>query len=587
MDMKSFVRSAMVALLSVALVHVGEAAPPRREAPVAKPSAAHAAASPKVTALRPCVNIAVTALTVTLNEGGRVATAREAGFDRVRVTALVRDTTATAPVLHGAFRLAFFRDGQAIGEREFTVTADPTPVSLDDKFVHGAQPSHVYRAVVSSADNECRANNNEKSTTVTEAGLHPLKAHLAERPVGAPPLVLPTKPDLRVDRLWLAERPDGTGELAATSPLMFQKQVYLGCAYSNAGTDVTKQFLLGVFDNGPLIHKEWVAGLASGASGQVVVPFPAHAVQGTAWCIVDWGRQVDEANEDNNRMDRSYAPPRCSPDLKVDSAFIDGPTTVALGDTIRFVCEFSNAGGCLAGGLAGGFQIDSGQVIGGFNRPELPPGQHDRQVLTIQAGTKTSHDSKTTPGSPTPHPTGRRIPHPRNQPKLIDLAQGSHYLYCSVNAGQAMFDTDVNMQNNMSPKVALTVTKTSFNKPDFQVQRVEFGTYYSAYPPDPAAIKAGSPVALWCWYRNLGVGFKGYPYSAKIRMLIDGQTVAEKPLPDMPQGAGPTTLVFEQLQFKAVGVGSHTCTCVADPDGVVPELDEKNNTATLPFTVVP
>jgi subtilase family serine protease len=35
------------------------------------------------------------------------------------------------------------------------------------------------------------------------------------------------------------------------------------------------------------------------------------------------------------------------------------------------------------------------------------------------------------------------------------------------------------------------------------------------------------------------------------------------------------------------GVGNHTCTCVADPDGVVPELNEGNNSLSVPFTLVP
>jgi hypothetical protein len=586
MDMKSLVGSAVVALLTVALVQAGVAAPPRAAATVAKPTSAPAVAGPKVTASRPCVDITVTALTVTLNEGGRVPTAREAGFDRVRVTALVRDTTATAPVPHGAFRVAFFRDGQAIGEREVTLTADPTPVSLDDKFVHGAQPSHVYRALLSSANNECRADNNEKSITVNEAGLHPFKARSAERQVVAPALVLPTKPDLRVDRLWLAERPDGTGELAANSPLMFQKQVYLGCAYSNVGTDVTKQFLVGVFDNGPLIHKEWVAGLASGASGQVVVPFPVHAtVQGTAWCIIDWGGQVDEANEDNNRMDRSYAPPRGTADLKVDRAFIDGPTTVVQGDTVRLVCEFSNAGGLLIGGMNGDFYVDGGKKVGRFSRDDLAPGQHDRQVLTIQAGSPTTAGSKTTPGSPTAHPTGRRLPYDRKQPHYVDLTQGSHYFYCWVQPSLNGFNTDTFQDpDNRSPNVTLTVTHPPFVKPDFKINNLSFHAYYSVQEPKPAAIKAGSPIGIWCDVRNVGRDFPGG--SGKLRLLIDGQQVAEKGLPALPEG-GWDELVFEVTQFMAGGVGNHTCTCVADPDVVVPELDETNNTATLPFTVVP
>jgi hypothetical protein len=552
MDMKSRVRLAVVVLLSVALAGAGSAAPPRPVGRVVKPAATPAVVGPRVTAPPLCADIAVTALTVTLNEGGRVPTAREAGFDRVRVTVLVRNTRAIAPVVRGALRLSVLRDGQAIGQQDFTLDRDPTPVSLDDEFAHGAQPSHVYRAVVSSADNECRADNNEMSKTVTEAGLHPVAVRQAERLPLAPVMVRPNKPDLRVDRMWFAERPDGTGELPVNSLKMFQTQVYLGCAYSNVGTDVTKQFFVGIFDNGPRIHEEIVAGLGGGASGQVVVPFPPHAFgHGTAWCIVDWQLDVEEANEGNNRMDRSYQPAHGTPDLKADRAYLDGPTEVTKGDAVRLVCEFSNAGGMLVGGMYGWFYVD-GKGVQSFNRPDLPPGQHDSQVLTITA---------------------------------LDFTHGPHSLYCWVLPYYDDWNTEPQIPNNKSPEVSFTVIDPAIDKPDCRMARIEFRPYNPMNPPvDASAIKAGSGIQILCSFLNDGKDFPGG--SGKARLLIDGELVKEETLvaERFHQLSG---LSYDEWHFMVGGVGNHTCTCVADPDGVVPELNEGNNSLSVPFTVVP
>ncbi len=566
----------VVVVMLVAATAVG-IAPARGAAKTPAPAeqpGAHAALTPKGAASAQCADIAVTSLTVALNEGGRVATVREAGFDRVRVTVLVRNTKAVAPVLHGPLRLSFFRDGQAIGQRDVTLDRDPTSIPLDDEFVHGAQPSHAYRAVVSSADNECRADNNEMATTVTEVGLHPVKVRRPGLPPLAPVMVRPTKPDLRADRMWFAERPDGTGELPVTSIKMFQTQVYLGCAYSNVGTDITKPFLVGVFDNGPLIRKENVAGLAHGASGQVVVPFPAHAFgQGSAWCMVDWGGQVEEANEANNRVDRSYTPAHGTPDLRVDRAYIDGPTKVTKGDPMRLVCEFSNAGELLVGGMYGWFYVD-GKGVKGFDRSDLAPGQQEKQVLMITAG------------SPAVDSTGAGFPPAHRKPRSnVDIGQGTHSFSCWVNEYYDELNTEPQIPNNESPDVTFTVIDPAIDKPDFRIERIEFRPYNFRNPPvDKDALEAGSDIQILCMVFNDGQDFPGG--AGKVRLLIDGEQVVEMTLPAIEFGQW-TYLYYDKLYFMSGGAGSHTCTCRSDPDGAVTELREDNNDLSVPFAIVP
>ncbi len=292
----------------------------------------------------------------------------------------------------------------------------------------------------------------------------------------------------------------------------------------NAGTGISKVFVLGVYDNGKRIASANLGAFSAGQSRSYTYTVPATKLTGGShqfYIIVDDTKVITETNENNNKSVVKTATVKAELDLIISSVSVSS-SVIACNQSVQLPFTVKNNGNATTKTFVLGI-YDNGKRIASANLGAFSARQSRSYTYTVPAN---------------------------------KLSVGNHQIY--VKADDTNVVSETNETNNQSAtKTVKVVTKAL---PDLIIT-------------DASSVSVSNSAYLSYTIKNQGIAKATV---SKIYISVDGVVKYFVTL-NIELAAGESSIRTVRFDAGQLSAGSHRIQLIADYKKEIQELDESNN----------